>query len=201
MDPVLTRYLPERAVEECMELIQRHGVHLKVVRQRMTRHGDYRMLPDGRHQITVNATANPYRFLITLIHEIAHLVAFQRYGNRIKPHGKEWKGTFQSLMLPFIRPSVFPDRMLPVLAHHFRNPRASSSTDTALSLALARYDAREGHLQYVYEVPEGGMFRWNNGRVFLRGTQQRKRYQCMEVDTGKLYLFQPHAQVELIKES
>lgn len=200
MDPVLSRYLPERAVSDCLQLIRLHGVHLKVVRQRATRHGDYRRLPDGRHQITVNASSNPYRFLITLIHEIAHLVAFQQYGTRIKPHGREWKGTFQKLMLPFLRPEIFPDRMLPVLAHHFRNPRASSSTDTALSLALAAYDEKDGSLNYIYQVPEGGTFRWNNGRIFLRGARQRKRYQCMEVATGKLYLFQPHAQVELIKE-
>ena len=47
---------------------------------------------------------NPYRFLMTLVHEVAHLVAFQKYGRAIKPHGKEWKFTFQTLMLPFIRP-------------------------------------------------------------------------------------------------
>ena len=184
-----------------MQLIRAHGVHLRVVRQRATRHGDYRRMPDGRHQITVNATANPYRFLITLIHEIAHLVAFQQYGNRIRPHGKEWKATFQRLMLPFIRPEVFPSRLLPVLAHHFRNPRASSSTDTALSLALAIYDEGDDGMHYVYQVPEGGAFRWNSGRVFIRGEKQRKRFQCVEVATGKLYLFQPHAQVELILES
>lgn len=184
-----------------MQLIRIHGVHLKVVRQRASRHGDYRRLPDGRHQITVNATSNPYRFLITLIHEIAHLVAFRVYGNRIKPHGREWKHTFQELMLPFLRPEIFPARILPVLAHHFRNPRASSSTDTALSLSLAVYDADDDAArQYVYQVPEGGVFRWKTGRVFRRGARQRKRYQCLEVATGKLYLFQPHAEVEILTD-
>ena len=201
MNEVLARYLPERAVNPCLELIQSNGVHLKIVRQRITRHGDYRRLPGGGHQITVNAMSNRYRFLITLVHEVAHLVAFEKYGRRIKPHGAEWKHTFQRLMLPMLRPEIFPDRLLPVLARHFKNPKASSSTDTALSLALKFYDAREPEGCHVYEIPEGSLFRLYNGRIFRKGPCQIKRYQCIEVATGKLYLFQHHAEVELLAEN
>lgn len=201
MEAALAPYIPERALGPCMELIRTHGVHLKIVRSRQTRHGDYRRLPDGRHLITVNATANPYRFLITLIHEVAHLVAFERYGYRIKPHGVQWKKTFQHLMLPFLRPEVFPQGLLPLLAAHFRNPRASSSTDTRLSLALKAYDPTTERPQFVFELPAGAVFRLQNGRVFRKGERKIKRYQCMEVATGKLYLFQPHAEVELLKEA
>ena len=142
MNETLQKYLPERAVESCFELIRENGVHLKIVNERVTRHGDYRRMPDGKHQITVNATLNKYRFLITLVHEIAHLVAFEKYGRRIKPHGMEWKRTFQYLMLPFIRPEIFPSTLLPLLAKHFRNPKASSSTDTQLSIALKAFDEK-----------------------------------------------------------
>ena len=201
MSDVLAKYLPERAVLPCVELIQSNGVHLKLVKQRETRHGDYRPLPGGGHMITVNAMANRYRFLITLVHEIAHLVAFESYGRRIKPHGVEWKHTFQRLMLPFLRPEIFPDRLLPYLARHFKNPKASSSTDTALALALKFYDPMAGEGSCVFEIPEGSLFRIANGRIFRRGACKVKRYQCVEVTTGKLYLFQPHAEVELIMES
>jgi len=81
--------LPERAVPSCLELIQVNNVHLKIVNERVTRHGDYRRTAEGQHQITINATLNKYRFLITFVHEIAHLVAFEKYGRRIKPHGEE----------------------------------------------------------------------------------------------------------------
>ena len=93
MKEILGKYIPDQAVEPVFELIKALGVHLKIVDERVTRHGDYRRLADGGHQITVNTNLNTYRFLITLIHEIAHLVAFQKYGARIKPHGKEWKYT------------------------------------------------------------------------------------------------------------
>jgi len=198
MDAVLKKYLPERAVASCLQLIQQTGVHLKVVNERVTRHGDYRKMPNGKHQITVNSTLNQYRFLITLVHEIAHLVAFEKYGRDIKPHGKEWKHTFQHLMLPFLRPDVFPSKILPLLAKHFKNPKASSSTDAVLSIALKQYDEQHPYKSYVFELPLGSIFRLYNGKMYRKGNKRVKRYECVEMKTGKLFLFQPNAEVELI---
>lgn len=198
MSTTLQKYLPERAVEPCFELIKTHGVHLKIVNHRVTRHGDYRRMPGGTHMITVNASLNKYRFLITLVHEIAHLVAFERYGRLIKPHGEEWKRTFQHLMVPFIRPEVFPNQLLPIIANHFKNPKASSSTDARLSIALKAFDVEERLSSYVYEIPYGGVFRLYNGKLFKKGNKKVKRYECVELATGRLYLFQPNAEVELV---
>ena len=200
MNEVLKKYLPERAVLPCFELIQQTQVHLKIVNERVTRHGDYRRMSDGRHQITVNATLNKYRFLITLIHEIAHLVAFEKYGRRIKPHGLEWKHTFQHLMLPFIRPEVFPSKLLPLLAKHFKNPKASSSTDAQLSVALKKYDTQQSDKSYVFELPIDSIFRIYNGKLYRKGNKRIKRYECVEMSTGRMYLFQPNAEVEPISE-
>ena len=198
MKEILGKYIPDQAVEPVFELIKALGVHLKIVDERVTRHGDYRRLEDGGHQITVNTNLNTYRFLITLIHEIAHLVAFQKYGARIKPHGKEWKYTFQNLMLPFIRPEIFPKQILPVIANHFKNPKASSDTDAKLSLALKEFDPSNDK-NYIFEIPEGSYFKIYNGKIFKKGARRVKRYECIETATGRIYLFQPNAEVELIK--
>lgn len=199
MDEVLRKYVPGMAYNLCIELIRESRVHLKIVGQRVTRHGDYRRLPDGSHVITVNANLNKYRFLITLIHEIAHLRAFEKFGRGIKPHGREWKYTFQRLMLPFIRPEVFPATLLPYLARHFRNPKASSDTDAQLSLALKSFDGERDTVSYVFEVPHGSLFKIYNGKMFKKGLKKVKRYECIEVASGKVYLFQPNAEVEWIK--
>lgn len=200
METTLQKYLPELAVAPCFELIKTHGVHLKIVNHRVTRHGDYRRLPNGLHLITVNASLNKYRFLITLVHEIAHLVAFETYGRRIKPHGVEWKRTFQHLMVPFIRSEVFPTQLLPIIANHFKNPKASSSTDARLSIALKAFDEDERCHSYVYELPTGSVFRLYNGKLFKKGNKKVKRYECVELSTGRLYLFQPNAEVELVQD-
>ncbi len=195
---VLEKYLPIIAVKPLTALLEEHRVHLKIVNERSTRHGDYRPLPDGSHKITINSNLNKYRFLITLVHEIAHLVAFKKYGYRIKPHGVEWKRTFQNLMLPFLRPEVFPVNILPVLARHFKNPNASSDTDAAMSVVLKSYNPPTDKI-YIFELNTGDFFLTKDGRRFQRGKKLRKRYECVEVDTGKTYIFQPNVHVQLWK--
>lgn len=197
MKQILERYLPEHAIDNAFELIKLYGVHLKIVNERVTRHGDYRRDVNGYHQITVNASLNKYRFLMTLIHEIAHLAAFEKFGRNIKPHGDEWKVTFQRLMMPFIRPEIFPNHLLPLLARHFRNPKASSDTDATLSLALKQFDALSDK-SYIFELPYGSNFRIHNGKIFKKGAQRVKRFECLEVSTGRIYLFNPNAEVEPI---
>ena len=198
MSNVLQKYLPEHAVANCFELIKANHVHLKIVNERQTRHGDYRKDTQGFHLITVNSSLNKYRFLITLIHEIAHLVAFEKYGRMIKPHGEEWKTTFQRLMVPFIRPEIFPNQLLPLLARHFRNPKASSDTDAKLAIALKVFDEKETDKNYIFEIPMGSTFRIPNGKIFKKIALRVKRYECLEVSSGRMYLFQPNAEVELL---
>lgn len=197
MSDVLEKYLPSHAVSPIFKLIEQNNIHLKIVNERVTRHGDYRRKENGVHQITINANLNKFRFLITLVHEIAHLLAFERFGRAIKPHGREWKFTFQQMMLPFIRPEIFPVQLLPLIAKHFKNPKASSDTDAHLSVALKSFDP-ENDKNYIFELPMGGVFRIYNGKVFKKGEKRRKRYECVEMETGRIYLFQPNAEVELI---
>ena len=197
MNDTLARYIPEHAVRPVFELIVSNQVHLKIVNERQTRHGDYRRALNGKHEITVNASLNQYKFLITLIHEIAHLAAFEKFGRHIKPHGNEWKITFQRLMVPFIRPEIFPQHLLPLLARHFRNPSASSDTDTTLSLALKQFD-QQNDKNYVFEIPYGSIFRISNGKIFKKIAVRTKRFECIEISTGKTYLFNPNAEVELL---
>jgi len=198
LNDTLSKYIPEQAVIPVFELIVANQVHLKIVNERVTRHGDYRRGASGKHEITVNANLNKYKFLITLIHEISHLVAFEKFGRKIKPHGDEWKYSFQLLMVPFIRPEIFPPNLLPLLARHFRNPKASSDTDATLSLALKQYDA-ENDKNYIFELPYGSVFRISNGKIFKKIAQRVKRYECVEICSGRIYLFNPNAEVELLK--
>jgi hypothetical protein len=200
MNETLSKYIPEHAVKPIFELIVANQVHLKIVNERVTRHGDYRRALSGKHEITVNSNLNVYKFLITLVHEIAHLVAFEKFGRGIKPHGHEWKYSFQRLMVPFIRPEIFPQQLLPLLAKHFKNPTASSDTDARLALALKYFD-KPNDKHFIFDIPTGSIFRIHNGKIFKKGTIRVKRYECIEVSSGRTFLFNPNAEVELIKPS
>ena len=108
MENLLKDYLPAKALAQVLTLLEHDKLQIKIKKERKTRHGDYMRLPNGKHQITINSNLNQYRFLITLVHEIAHFDAYNLYGKFIKPHGIEWKQTFQHLMLPFLNPEIFP---------------------------------------------------------------------------------------------
>ena len=192
----LKDFIPNAALDQVSKLLLHDNLVVKIKKERKTRHGDYRRLPNGKHQITINSNLNSYRFLITLVHEIAHFEAYTTYGKFIKPHGSEWKSIFQHLMLPFIRPEVFPNDVLPLLAIHFKNPKASSDADPVLSLKLKQYDPPNGKT-FIFEVPEGSTFRLYNGKVFRKGPKRRTRFECTELASGRLYVFNPNAEVEL----
>jgi hypothetical protein len=85
-----------------------------------------------------------------------------------------------------------------LLARHFRNPSASSDTDTTLSLALKQFD-QQNDKNYVFEIPYGSVFRISNGKIFKKIAVRTKRFECVEISTGKTYLFNPNAEVELLK--
>lgn len=197
MQSILQEYIPSASASKVFKLLEHDNLVVKIKKERKTRHGDYRKLAKNKHQITINANLNKYRFLITLIHEIAHFEAYMKHGKFIKPHGIEWKRCFQHLMLPFLNPEVFPENILPALAKHFKNPKASSDTDVDLSRILKQFD-EPNNKTYVFEIPFGNTFKLYNGKIFKKGNKRVKRYECIEIKTGKLYLFNPNAEVEII---
>ncbi|CAL2085592.1 SprT-like domain-containing protein [Tenacibaculum sp. 190524A02b] len=192
----LKKYIPEKAVPLAEYLIQQHQINLKIVGQRQTKHGDFRRLPNGKMLITVNNNLNPYQFLLTLVHEIAHHVTYQKFG-RVQPHGKEWKTVFQHLMLPFLKPEIYPLEILPFLANYLKNPKASTDTDVKLSLALRGGMAESGK-SFIFEVPNGSIFQFKN-TLYKRGSKRRTRYECLNLNNKRVYLFNQNAEVLLIE--
>ena len=196
MKQLLEKYIPESSLERVSYLLDTHPCDLKIVNNRKTKHGDFRKLSNGRYQITVNKDLNKFRFLLTLIHELAHLITHKEHG-RVKPHGNAWKRNFQHLMLPFLHPDIYPEAVLPFLAAYLKNPRASTDSDAKLSLALKQYDDKNG-MNYIFEIPEKSKFIHNN-RIFEKGQKRRTRYECLELRTSRRYLFHQNAEVEIIE--
>jgi predicted SprT family Zn-dependent metalloprotease len=188
----LQHFLPPNTYEPVLDYLHQYHVHLTVARERKSVLGDYRHRTIGKnHRISVNGNLNKYAFLITLLHELAHLLAFEKFGNRIAPHGREWKNVFGQLLAQFIQHDVFPKDIKRSLMDSLHNPAASSCSDEDLLRVLKRYDEKETHLVFVESIPEGSLFKTHDGKVFRKGEKIRKRYRCEEVKTKKIYLFSP----------
>jgi len=195
MRTTLSNYLPEASIDLVIDLLNEYPHHLKIVNKRQTKHGDFRLTKDKKYQITVNNNLNPYQFLLTLIHEIAHLVTHINH-KRVQPHGKEWKQQFQHLMLPFLSPTIYPKELLPHLANYLKNPKASTDSDVQLALAMKKYSEKSDK-SFIFEIPFGSDFVFKN-RIFRQGNKRRTRYECQEIKSKKTYLFNQNAEVELV---
>jgi SprT protein len=192
----LENYLPSGASEKLLEYLHRYKVHLTITRTRKSILGDYRHATGSdNHRISVNGNLNKYAFLITLIHEIGHLVTFQQYGNRVSSHGKEWKLAYRIVLEDFLYLKLFPPDLHRALLKSLHNLPASSCSDVNLTRVLKNYDVRDKTL-LVEDIPEGALFKTADGKIFKRGRQIRKRIECAELRTGKLYLFSPVYEVE-----
>jgi SprT protein len=186
----LRQFIPAAAAPLVLEYLNHYQVHLTITRDRKSVLGDYRHATNAQnHRISVNGSLNKYSFLITLIHELAHLVTFMEYGNQVLSHGKEWKKIYRDMLKDFLSLSVFPDDILAALKKNLHNLPASSCADEDLMRILRRYDANRGKLVLVEQVAEGDCFSTEDERIFRRGKKLRKRFQCVEMATGKLYLF------------
>lgn len=190
---LLAKRVPTAALDYCVALWEEYPFHFKTVKKRATKLGDY--CYDRRaqsHTITVNHDLNPYQFLITYVHEVAHRAVHQR---RQKPHGIYWKMKFQDLMSPLLEPEVFPEDVLEALTRHMRNPKASTAADPALAGILAQYDAERSNLPTLAEVAVGGEFMFRE-RAFKKLEKKRTRAVCLDISNRKKYLISELAEVK-----
>ena len=189
-------FIPKNSHSYVKKIIDYDNLEIRVVKNRKSKHGDYRLLKSGQNLITINATKNPFRFLITLIHELSHFRVIKNFSNPVLPHGKEWKATFKKMILPVLNNSVFPENILSKLAKHMINPRATTDSDEDLIICLSKYDINKDDKVFLTEIGTNKFFKYSNDRIFKKNDKLRKRYICEEVSTGKKYLFSPVAKVK-----
>lgn len=188
----LKQYLPEGSFEEVSHYLHHYKVQLTITRERKTVLGDYRnSFADKNHRISVNGNLNPYAFLITLLHELAHLFTYERFGHRVFAHGQEWKNEYSKILARFLLKKIFPADIQKTLLKTLQNPAASSCADVSLLRILHQYDEKKDGASLIETLPMGAIFKIKGGREFKKAEKVRKRFKCVEVATGKIYLFSP----------
>ena len=188
---MLNDFLPIHTFEMVAPFFQDHNIHLTLTRERKSVLGDYRVptKKTPHHRISLNINLNRYNFLITLLHELAHLLTWNKHGRNAAPHGIEWKNQFRAILLPFIDKSIFPNDIEKAIINYINNPSASTCTDPSLFKALYKYDEQRQGYKLVDEIPIGGLFEAENGRTFEKLQKLRTRNLCQELSSKRKYYF------------
>ncbi|HTN19065.1 MAG TPA: SprT-like domain-containing protein [Pelobium sp.] len=199
---ILSKYIPLAAAPLIAKWIDFYRCDFKISRSRNSKFGDYRPPQRGNgHKISVNYNLNPYAFLVTTVHEFAHLVTWKEFERNAKPHGTEWKLNFKRMMQPFFDLEVFPVEIKNAIQNYLANPAASSCSDTNLFKALKAFDEKPAGSFTVEQLKDNQIFCLKNGRTFKKLSKIRKRYRCVEVKSGLIYLFSPIAEVFVVTEA
>lgn len=203
MKEILAKKIPKNAVEYAYNLWKEQPFSFTVARTRSTCLGNY-SFRNNRHKITVNHDLNPYQFLITYVHEVAHQHVFIKFmqgkRKRVLPHGNEWKRTFQELMQPLLNEGIFPSTVLNLLRLHMTNPPASTVRDGLLLKALQQFDDKpitEEKGLRLEEIKEGETFIFKN-RIFKKLETRRTRVLCLEKKSNRKFTIPKVAVVEKI---
>lgn len=200
---LLEPFLPASSVRRVELLLKLYPVNIKITGRRASKYGDFRPLPNQHfHAITINHDLNPYSFLITFLHELAHLLTWQSHHNHVAPHGKEWKLHFKQLMEPFIEEHTFPEDVKNALLHYMSDPAASSCSSPSLIKSLRNYDKRKKGI-LLDELSLGSTFRMvdNKNYLFRKGEKARKRYKCLDLNSKREYWVSGLAEIIPVQET
>jgi SprT protein len=196
----LQQFLPPNTYYQVEPYFSSHVIHLTITHERKSVLGDYRTPTKEKpyHRISINANLNPYSFLITLLHEIAHMTTYLHFKHSAPPHGKEWKTQFRHILIPFIGKQIFPPNIEKALLAYIHNPAASTCTDPRLFKALYRYDEHKEGWLLVDDLELNEKFAIESGQVFQKIEHLRTRSRCKEVKTGKMYYFMDIIEVKKV---
>ena len=191
---LLEKYLPENTLPFLKNWFADYYIHIKITKGRNSKLGDYRKMPDKSHQITVNSTLEPQLFFFVLTHELAHLIAFEKYGSRISPHGQEWKHTFRMMLIESL--SVYNDDLKPIIIKFSKSPKANFMASPELVRYFHLKDL-PSHLTVIEDLEPDNAFIYNKQRYVVI-EKIKKNYLCKNLETGRDYKFKSLAQVQKI---
>ncbi|MBS1548856.1 MAG: transcription elongation protein SprT [Bacteroidetes bacterium] len=189
----LEQFIPEQGAHFLRKWIVNHSIHFKITRNRLSKLGDYRKLTHG-HQITINGSLDKELFFFVLTHELAHLIAREKYGPMIAPHGNEWKSEYRTMLHESL--AAYSENLQPLLVRFAKSPKANfMASSEMVDYFLKDQLKNEEFFLKDLDINHNFIFRNQKYCVIKR---RKKNYLCKNLTNGKEYIFQPLASVQKI---
>lgn len=197
----ISPHIPDAAIDEIQEyFLSKNDLSFRISNSRKTKLGDFRYDYQTKLcAISVNKDLNPYAFLITLLHEMAHYECWKAHKRKVKPHGEEWKHFYRLLAIPFLREDIFPKEIIATFTDYLQNPSASTCGDIELMKKLKLHNENDNPNKVMLEnIAPKQAFLISN-KTMVKVEKKRKRYLCKDINSGKMYLVSSIAEVELVQ--
>lgn len=194
-EDLLSRYVPEGTLPILKKWFGNLKIHIKITRDRTSKLGDYRKTAAGQFVITINHNLPSELFFFVLSHEMAHLFAFEKYGQNISAHGKEWKHTFREMLVETLH--LYAPDLQPHIAEYARAPKANFSASPKLKAYF--YPQKMEHGEFLIDqITPGEIFIFKSERYRMQ-SKRRKNFLCTRVACNAAYVFRPHVKVRKVE--
>ena len=194
----LSKYLGEPRSRYILDYLREQGCAFHLTKPRVSKRGDFRIKGNSL-SISVNRDPNPYRFIITLVHELAHLKTYKEYGNKVSPPGAEWKRNHSALFRVLkLEPIFTKDAELKwVFDRETRRPKACSGVDVKLERVLSKYDPHTKEV-FLADLAVGTVFNFR-AQVYRKLETRRTRVLCLHLANGQKYTINKASKVEIVQ--
>jgi len=193
---LLNERLPAGSDLLVLEWLERIQINILITRPRNSKLGDFRPPHKNRPpRISINSDLHPVEFLITLAHELAHAVNWNKHGRSAKPHGIEWKYEFRGLLLQILESGLLETKFEEAIkACYFKRESLASSTCRNLR-RLFDIDNPASDNVRLEDIPVGSVFLTKSRKYLIKGEKIRTRYKCREVKSRRIYTVHPMAEI------
>lgn len=190
----LKHFFPSVSLDEVVIIFKSYDMRLQVVNPRLSKSGDYRYFKQRPvHRIRINGNLSPFEFLITFLHEVAHMMVTSKGRRPRLPHGEEWQHCFREIGNQFIAAGCFPENIKDAFLNHINKGYASTFSDANLRKALAAYSEPDNKV-LLEQLAVGDLFVLNR-KTFRKGQKLRSRHSCLCIDNQRTYLVRGHCPV------
>jgi hypothetical protein len=189
IDPLqaIRQYFPPETFSTVEACFREYRFNLRISKPRKNKLGSFKPSAPGNNPvITVNADLGKYMFFLVFIHEIAHLIVHNKYARNVASHGKEWKSTYKSLMIPLLDNNILPAELNFHLRKYFKKTAATFVRETALLQVINSLDGKQ-QAETLNNVPLNTVFALSNGKRFVKLETRRTRCRCLCLDNKRYY--------------
>ncbi len=183
---LLIQHFGEARAKLIIAYLVSNNCELKIKAARKTKLGDF-SVRGGHKSITINNNLNAYRFALTLVHEIAHLMTYERHKWKVKPHGNEWQENYRILLDLWKIKGLFSksEQLTTLYQNEYDKPTVCSGIQMDKERILSSYDDRKGEVM-LSELPQNQRFKFRN-QVYSKGDLRRTRILCRRIENNKAY--------------